>query len=106
MPARTLPIRRWLIASLGGLDNDLIGRRTHLGAAAVIFDRNGRVLLVPHTSGPRGWELPGGGRRPKEPLEQAGFREVGEELGVEALSDELRASYYEPAHESHPRAFL
>jgi len=57
MDGRTLTIRRWLIASLGGLYNDLIGRRTHLGAAAVIFDRNGRVLLVRHTYGRRGWEL-------------------------------------------------
>ena len=39
MAARTLPIRRWLIASLGGLYNDLIGRRTHLGAAAVMIGR-------------------------------------------------------------------
>jgi hypothetical protein len=28
MDGRTLPIRRWLIAILGGLYNDLIGRRT------------------------------------------------------------------------------
>ena len=106
MAARTLPIRRWLIASLGGLYNDLIGRRTHLGAAAVIFDRNGRVLLVRHTYGRRGWELPGGGRRPKESLEQAVFREVREELGVRALTAELRAIYYEPGYDQHHFAFL
>ena len=90
----------------GSLYNDLIGRRTHLGAAAVIFDRNGRVLLVRHTYGRRGWELPGGGRRPKESLEQAVFREVREELGVEALKAELRAIYYEPGYDQHHFAFL
>jgi 8-oxo-dGTP pyrophosphatase MutT (NUDIX family) len=105
MDGRTLPIRRWLIASLGGLYNDLIGRRTHLGAAAVIFDRNGQVLLVHHSYGQRGWELPGGGRQPKESLQQAVLREVREELGVEAMTPELRAVYYEPGVDQHHFAF-
>src|SRR6202011_3112819 len=96
MTGRTLPIRRLLIATLGGLYNDLIGRRAHLGAAAVIFDRDNRVLLVRHSYGRRGWELPGGGRKRKESLQQAVVREVREELGVEAMTAELRAVYYEP----------
>jgi 8-oxo-dGTP diphosphatase len=90
---------------LGGLYNDLIGRRAHLGAAAVIFDGDGRVLLVHHSYGRRGWELPGGGRKPKESLEQAVFREVREELGVEALTAELRGVYYEPGVDQHHFAF-
>jgi len=94
-----------LIATLGGLYNDLIGRRAHLGAAAVIFDGDGRVLLVRHSYGRRGWELPGGGRKPKESLEQAVFREVREELGVEALTAELRGVYYEPGVDQHHFAF-
>ena len=106
MAGRTLPIRRWLIATLGGLYNDLIGRRTHSGAEAVIFDRDGRVLLVRHSYGRRGWELPGGGRRSKESLEQAVLREVREELGVEPLTAELRAIYYEPGYDQHHFAFL
>ena len=53
MDGRTLLIRRWLIATLGGPYNELIGRRAHLGAAAVIFDRNGHVLLVHHSFGQR-----------------------------------------------------
>ncbi|MDQ6714047.1 MAG: NUDIX domain-containing protein [Candidatus Dormibacteraeota bacterium] len=105
MHGRTLPIRRWLIATLGGLYNDLIGRRAHLGAAAVIFDRGGRVLLVRHSYGRRGWELPGGGRRAKESLQQAVLREIREELGVEALRPELRAVYYEPGVDQHHFAF-
>lgn len=103
---RPLPIRRWLIATLGGLYNDLIGRRIHLGAAAVIFDGLGRVLLVRHSYGRRGWELPGGGRQPKESLEQAVIRELREELGVETLTAELRAVYYEPEYDQHHFAFL
>lgn len=105
MHGRTLPIRRLLIGSLGGLYNELIGRRAHLGVAAVIFDRDGRVLLVRHSYGQRGWELPGGGRQPKESLEQAVLRELREELGVEAVRPELRAVYYERGVDQHHFAF-
>ena len=106
MDSRPHPIRRLLIARFGGLYNDLIGRRAHLGAAAVIFDRDGRVLLVRHSYGRRGWELPGGGRQPNESIEHAVLREVREELGVEPLTAELRAIYYEPKFDQHHFAFL
>lgn len=104
--SRTQPIRRLLIARFGGLYNELIGRRAHLGAAAVIFDRDNRVLLVRHSYGRRGWELPGGGRQPNESIEQAVLREVREELGVLASTAELRAIYYEPKFDQHHFAFL
>src|SRR2546430_4738045 len=106
MDGGMLQTRRWLIARLGGLYNDLIGRRAHLGAAAVIVDRNSRVLLVRHSYGQRGWELPGGGRQPKESLQQAVLREIREELGVEAVTAELRADYHEPKFHHPHFAFL
>jgi 8-oxo-dGTP diphosphatase len=106
MGSRTLPIRRLLIATFGGLYNELIGRRAHLGAAAVIFDRDNGVLLVRHSYGRRGWEPPGGGRQASESIEQAVLREVREELGVEPLSAELRAIYYEAKFDQHHFAFL
>jgi 8-oxo-dGTP diphosphatase len=106
MDQRTLPIRRMLIARFGGLYNELIGRRAHLGVGAVIFDRNGGVLLVRHSYGRRGWELPGGGRQPNESIEHAVLREVREELGVEPLASVLRAIYYEPKFDQHHFAFL
>src|SRR5207249_1833228 len=105
MAARTLPIRRWLIASLGGVYNDLVRRRSRLGAAAVIFDRDGRVLLVRHSYGRRGWELPGGGREPQESVEQAVGREVREELGVEIADLRLCGVYYEADVDQHHFAF-
>jgi 8-oxo-dGTP pyrophosphatase MutT (NUDIX family) len=99
-------IRRLLISRFGGLYNDIIGRRTHLGVAAVIFDEQGRVLLVRHSYGRRGWELPGGGRRGKESLEEAVRREVREETGLEVATAHLRGIYFEPDVDQHQFAFL
>jgi 8-oxo-dGTP pyrophosphatase MutT (NUDIX family) len=48
-----------------------------------------RVLFVRHTYGDRcAWELPGGGRRSREPPAVAIRREMREELGIELV--ELR----------------
>jgi 8-oxo-dGTP pyrophosphatase MutT (NUDIX family) len=98
-------VRRLLLRAFGGLYNDLIGRRSHLGAAAVIFDADGRVLLVRHSYGRRNWELPGGGRKAHESVEQAVRREVREEVGVEAVIERLTGIYYEPEMDQHHFAF-
>jgi len=71
----------------------------------VIFDDEGRVLLVRQTYGRRSWELPGGGRQPRESLEQAVRREVREEIGVEVTTAELRGVYFEPSVDQHHFAF-
>jgi 8-oxo-dGTP diphosphatase len=105
MPRQGSLIQRLVIARLGGLYNDLVGRRSHLGAGAVIFDSQGRVLLVRQSYGRRSWELPGGGRRPKEPLDSAVRREVREEIGVEVATAELCGVYYEPGVDQHHFAF-
>jgi 8-oxo-dGTP diphosphatase len=105
MPRQGSLIQRLIIERFGGLYNDLIGRRSHLGAAAVIFDQTGRVLLVRQTYGRRGWELPGGGRRPRESLDAAVRREVREEIGVEVATVELCGVYYEPGVDQHHFAF-
>ena len=41
-----------------------------------------RVLLVRHTYGPRGWDLPGGTARAQEDPADTARREIYEELGV------------------------
>lgn len=52
-----------------------------LAAGVLLFDDEGRVLLVDPTYKP-GWEFPGGVVEPGEPPAKAGVREVEEELGV------------------------
>ena len=60
----------------------LIRRPRLHGVKCVLTDKEDRVLLVRHTYGPRGWDLPGGGiKRGEEPLTTA-RREIEEELGL------------------------
>ncbi len=57
-----------------------------LGAAALIWDRRGRVLLVRHAPSKPwfpGWATPGGSAREGEGPEAALRREVREEVGLE-----------------------
>jgi 8-oxo-dGTP pyrophosphatase MutT (NUDIX family) len=51
------------------------------GVKCVLTHRDD-VLLVRHTYGPRGWELPGGSRKRGEPAETTATREIHEELGL------------------------
>jgi len=98
-------VRRAFLRAFGGLYNDLVRRRARLGAAAAIFNADGRVLLVRHSYGRRSWELPGGGREPKESVEQAAGREVREELGVEITEARLCGLYYEADVDQHHFVF-
>lgn len=102
----TLPGLRFLVATFGGVYNDLIGRRSRLGAAAVIFNDDNRVLLVQHSYGRRNWELPGGGRESKESVVGAVRREVREEVGVQVIVDRLCGVYFEPETDQHHFAFV
>jgi 8-oxo-dGTP pyrophosphatase MutT (NUDIX family) len=63
------------------------------GAAAVIFDGAGNVLLVKENYDRRRWSLPGGAVEPGESDEEAVIREVAEETGVVARVDDLIGSY-------------
>jgi len=81
-------MRSWIMRQLrqlasGGLAmavKALLGP-TVLGASAMIFDRDGKVLLARH-SYMSGWSLPGGGIKRGEPALRGLLRELSEELGV------------------------
>jgi len=66
-----------------------------LGAASVIFDARGQVLLVHHTYGRLNWEIPGGICEPGESAFDAAIREAREEIGVSLVVVRLVGTYWE-----------
>ena len=67
-----------------------------VAAGVLLFDENGRVLLVDPTYKP-GWEFPGGIVEPGEAPARAGVREVAEELGLRLDCDpRLLVADWEP----------
>ncbi len=77
-----------------------------LGAAAVILDGDGRVLLVKHSYGRLNWELPGGDAEENESLEETARREVREETGLRVAAERLSGLYYEPEGDWHHAVFV
>ena len=68
-----------------------VRRPTVVGAAGLVIDTGGRVLLVRQSYGTRRWTLPGGSVKHGETLRDAAIREVHEEAGVVVL-DPARVS--------------
>lgn len=57
-------------------------RRPEVRGVKCLLTDGDRVLLVRHTYGNRGWDLPGGAVRRDEPPHDTARREMEEELGV------------------------
>jgi putative (di)nucleoside polyphosphate hydrolase len=70
-------------------DIDEDGYRANVGM--VLSNRDGHVLLGGR-SGQQGWQFPQGGVQVDEPVEQAMYRELGEELGLERQDVEIIGS--------------
>jgi len=77
-----------------------------LGAAAVIFNTDGHVLLVKHTYGRLNWELPGGYADADESILATARREVREETGLHVRVVHTTGTYYDPEHDMHHFVFL
>ena len=69
-------------------------RKRRMTVEAVIFDTQGRVLLVQQGQEGRGWELPGGKVKKRESLPDAAVREVKEETGVDASPEQLVGVFF------------
>lgn len=52
-----------------------------VGVRVMVFDAQGRILLIEHSYTP-GWHMPGGGVERGESVEEAAVRELEEEAGV------------------------
>lgn len=77
-----------------------------MGAAAIILDLEGKVLLVKHSYGRCNWEIPGGKSEPNESAQETASREVLEETGLAVQVGQLTGIYYEPQYDMHHFAFL
>jgi 8-oxo-dGTP diphosphatase len=64
-----------------------------MGAAAVVFDEEGRVLLVKENYGKHRWSLPGGAIESDETPEEAALRETYEETGTVVEIEHLIGAY-------------
>jgi 8-oxo-dGTP diphosphatase len=76
-----------------------------MGAASVILDDDGRILLVKHGYGELNWELPGGRGEARESAEETARREAREEVGIELHIDRLTGVYWEPEIDAHHFVF-
>ncbi len=98
-------LARWIarppMPSLLALAAALVVPRHRLGALVVMFDEEGRVLLLEHVfHNPNPWGLPGGWLRRGETPGQAAVRELEEETGLKCqlgavvlISREIRPSH-------------
>jgi len=77
-----------------------------LGAAAIVCDDLGRILMVKHSYGKLNWEIPGGGAEPDEPVHRTAVREVFEETGLIVTAERLTGVYYMPDNDSHHFVFI
>ncbi len=66
-----------------------------IGAAAVIVDGEGRVLLVKQTYGHLNWDLPGGAAEAGESPDETVLREVREETGLDVTVLHLTGYYHD-----------
>jgi 8-oxo-dGTP diphosphatase len=70
-------------------------RNKRIGAAAVIVNDEGGVLLVKHTYGRLNWELPGGTGESGESPDETVLREVREETGLDVAVLHLTGYYHD-----------
>jgi 8-oxo-dGTP diphosphatase len=77
-----------------------------IGAAAIIVDDHGSVLLVKQTYGRLNWELPGGAAEAGESPEETAVREVREEAGLDVAVLHLTGYYHDTDTDFLHFAFL
>ncbi|WP_052350363.1 NUDIX hydrolase [Paenibacillus gorillae] len=77
-----------------------------IGAAAIILNAEGKVLLVKHSYGKNNWDLPGGKAEDNESAEETASRETLEEVGLNVRIGPLTGIYYDPDYDMHHFVFI
>ncbi len=77
-----------------------------LGAAAIITDERGYILMVKHSYGKLNWEIPGGAAEANESIADTAIREVHEETGLVVIAERLTGTYFWADNDSHHFVFL
>jgi ADP-ribose pyrophosphatase YjhB (NUDIX family) len=71
-----------------------------IGAAGVVLNAQGQVLLVRQSYGKFNWELPGGAAEANESIVETAQREVKEETGWSVVAQQMTGVYYQPHDDS------
>ena len=82
---------------------DSQGYRANVGM--ILMDDNGRVLVGGRV-GRRGWQFPQGGIRPRESVEEAMYRELKEEVGLDSDDVETLGRTHDWLRYRLPERFL
>ena len=77
-----------------------------IGAAGVILNAEGHVLLVKQSYGKLNWELPGGAAEADESIAETAQREVKEETGLTVVARHITGVYYQPHDDSVHFVFM
>src|SRR4051794_34404294 len=77
-----------------------------IAAAAIIFDDEGRVLLVKQGYGECLWDIPAGAGQPGEAAQETAIRELREEAGVEAEPRYMTGVYHHEPTDTHDFVFV
>ena len=81
-----------------------VGRR--MGAAALLFDQQRRVLLVRQGYGRCVWDLPAGTGNTGKSAQDTAIRELREETGIQATATRMTAVYFDASTDTHDFVFL
>lgn len=77
-----------------------------IGAAGVVLNAQGQILLVKQSYGKFNWELPGGAAEANESIAETAQREVKEETGLSVVAQHMTGVYYQPHDDSVHFVFL
>jgi 8-oxo-dGTP diphosphatase len=80
--------------------------RRRVAAGAVVFDAEGRILLVRQGYGDFLWDIPAGAGDPGESAQDTAIRELREEAGLDGTPTYMTGVYHHEPTDTHDFVFL